>query len=74
MPFYRIQPGASFREPDNSVKTGGEYVELSKELAEQHRDKVDADAPLTKAQHDDWLAEREAERAALLAERAAEQE
>lgn len=43
MPHYRIRPGASFRAPDDSIKTGGQFIELPEELAEHHADKVEPD-------------------------------
>lgn len=37
---YRIKPGASFRDGD-TVKTGGELIELDLDMARLHRDKVE---------------------------------
>ena len=38
---YRIKPGYSFRDSDNSVKTGGDVIELDAESLAIHGDKVD---------------------------------
>jgi hypothetical protein len=37
---YRIKPGASFRDGD-TVKTGGDLIELDLDMARLHRDKVE---------------------------------
>lgn len=44
MPHYRILPGASFRDVDGTVKTGGESIELPEDLAAQHADKLELPA------------------------------
>lgn len=36
MPHYRIQPGGSFRLPDNSLKTAGDDIELDQDVAAMH--------------------------------------
>lgn len=41
MPKYKILPGHSFRDSDDSVKSGGDDIELSEEFAAQHADKVE---------------------------------
>lgn len=38
---YRILPGHSFRDSDNTVKTGGDTIELSEDVAKAHADKVE---------------------------------
>ena len=38
---YRIKPGASFRDSDDSIKTGGQTIELSQDVAALHADKVE---------------------------------
>ncbi len=38
---YRIKPGHSFRDSDDSIKTAGELIELSPDVAAQHADKVE---------------------------------
>lgn len=38
---YRIKPGHSFRDSDNTIKTGGDQIELDDEAAKAHADKVD---------------------------------
>jgi hypothetical protein len=38
---YRIKPGYSFRDSDDSIKTGGELIELSPDVAAQHAEKVE---------------------------------
>jgi hypothetical protein len=42
---YRIKPGYSFRDSDDSLKTGGELIELSPDVAAQHADKVELAEP-----------------------------
>ncbi|MEN6302484.1 MAG: hypothetical protein ABFD96_07145 [Armatimonadia bacterium] len=37
---YRIKPGASFRDGD-TVKTGGDHIELDLDMARLHRDKIE---------------------------------
>jgi hypothetical protein len=39
---YRIKTGYSFRDTDNSVKTGGDSIDLDAEAALAHAEKVDA--------------------------------
>ncbi len=39
---YRINPGHSFLDSDGSTKTGGDTIDLSDDVAQQHRDKVTA--------------------------------
>jgi hypothetical protein len=38
---FRIKPGASFRDSDDSIKTGGQTIELPPDMAAQHADKVE---------------------------------
>ena len=39
---YIIQPGHSFVDSDGTVKTGGQVIELSDDVARTHADKVSA--------------------------------
>lgn len=39
--FFRIRPGASLRDVDGTVKTGGDIIELPEDLVEHHADRVD---------------------------------
>ncbi len=39
---YRIQPGQSFLDSDGTVKTGGQLIDLSPDIALAHADKVAA--------------------------------
>lgn len=40
MPWYRINPGYSFRDSCNTVRGGDELIELAEDFAQQHREKV----------------------------------
>lgn len=37
---YRILPGASLRDVDGTVKTGGDIIELPEDLVAHHADRV----------------------------------
>lgn len=37
---YQIRPGESFRDSDDTVKGGGQLIELCDEMAVVHRDKI----------------------------------
>ena len=37
---YRIQSGQSFLDSDGTVKTGGQLIDLSPDIAQAHADKV----------------------------------
>ena len=39
--FFRILPGASLRDVDGTLKTGGDIIELPEDLVEHHADRVD---------------------------------
>jgi hypothetical protein len=38
---YRIRPGHTFRDSDDSIKGAGEIIELAADTAKLHADKVD---------------------------------
>lgn len=42
---YRIKPGYSFRDSDNSVKSGGDIIDLDAAALAIHGDKVEAIEP-----------------------------
>lgn len=47
---YRILPGYSFRDSDETIKTGGDTIELSDDIATKYADRVEAlDAPAAPA-------------------------
>jgi hypothetical protein len=41
MAKYIVRPGASFRMPDGSVKTGGDEIELDSDVVANHPNTVD---------------------------------
>jgi hypothetical protein len=40
---YLILPGNSFRDSDDSIKTGGQHIELDDDVAQLHAHRVVAD-------------------------------
>jgi len=41
MPHFTIRAGFTLRDSDDSLKTGGDTIELDTAMAEFHRDKLD---------------------------------
>jgi hypothetical protein len=41
MPTYRIRSGFRFLDSDNSIKTGGDLIELGIDVAAAHPEKLD---------------------------------
>lgn len=52
--LFRIKPGHSFRDHDDTIKGAGELIELDVDTAQLHAHKVEpAEAVQTPAVHDD---------------------
>jgi hypothetical protein len=52
--LFRIKPGHSFRDHDDTIKGAGELIELDEDAAQVHAQKIEpAEAVQTPAVHDD---------------------